>query len=92
VAKRKNQKDRDVRRSLRAKVAAAVADAFPGCRPDFCGGVERSRMATLRSPLGFRVQDARSGKYRSNIVWLNAEYRGDVSAAWVAEAVKELNG
>ena len=90
MARRKNQKARDVRRGLRARVAAAVAEAFPGCTADFCGGVERSRMATLGVTLGFRVRDSR-GKHRSNIIWLNAEYDGEVSAAWVARAVKESN-
>jgi hypothetical protein len=47
-------------------------------------------MATLGVTLGFRVRDSR-GKHRSNIIWLNPEYEGEVSAAWVARAVKESN-
>src|SRR4051812_33232765 len=75
MARRKRQKDRDVRRALRERVAAAVAGAFPGCAADFCGGVERSRMGTRGVALGFRVRDAR-GTYRSNVIWLNPEYGG----------------
>ena len=91
MARRKNQKKRDVRRSLRAAIAAAVAEAFPGCSAEFCGGVERSRMAKLGVTLGFRVKDGR-GKYHSNVVWLNPEYEGAVSAATVVWLVKESNG
>jgi hypothetical protein len=92
VAKRKSQKARDVRRALKAKVAAAVAEACPGCTADFCGGVERSRMATRGPTLGFRVRDARTGKYRSNIIWIDPQYEGEVNAAWVAWAAKGSNG
>jgi hypothetical protein len=91
MARRKNQRARDVRRGLKVKVAAAVAEAFPGCTADFCGGVERSRMAYRGVSLGFRVRDAR-GKYRSNIIWLNPLYEGEVSAGWVEEVVKGSNG
>lgn len=91
MSRRKNQKVRDVRRQLRAAIAAAVAEAFPGCTAEFSGGVERSRMATRGPTLGFRVKDGR-GKYRSNIIWVNPEYEGSVSTAWVAGAVKESNG
>lgn len=91
MAKRKAQQARDVRRQLRGKIAAAVAEAFPGCTAEFSGGVERSRMAARGPTLGFRVKDGR-GKYRSNVIWLNPEYDGEVSAAWVATAVKESNG
>jgi hypothetical protein len=72
-------------------IASAVAEAFPGCTAEFCGGVERSRMATRGPTLGFRVKDER-GRYRSNIVWLNPEYQGEVTADEVASLVKESNG
>jgi hypothetical protein len=91
MARRKNQKKRDVRRSLRAAVAAAVAEAYPGCTAEFCGGVERSRMAKLGPTLGFRVKDGR-GRCRSNVVWLNPGYEGPVSAATVLRLVRESNG
>jgi hypothetical protein len=91
MARDKKQRARDVRRRLRGAVSAAVAEAFPDCTAEFCGGVERSRMATLGPTLGFRVKDSR-GKYRSNIIWINPEYQGAVSAAWVAAAVKQSNG
>ena len=86
VTKRKKQKCRDVRRTLRGKIVAAVAEAFPNCSAEFCGGVERSRMATLGPTLGFRIKDCR-GKYRSNVIWIDPTYEGDVNAAWVAYQV-----
>lgn len=91
MARNKRQRGRDVRRRLRAAIGKAVTEAFPGCTAEFCGGVERSRMATRGPTLGFRLKDAR-GKYRSNIIWVNPEYEGAVSAAWVVGAVKESNG
>jgi hypothetical protein len=90
MAKHKKQRTRDVRRRLQGTIAEAVAEAFPGCTAEFCGGVERSRMATRGPTLGFRVKDAR-GKYCSNIIWINPEYEGSVSAAWAAKAVKQSN-
>jgi hypothetical protein len=90
---RKNNKkrsSREVCKNLRVSVNTAVADAFPGCIAEFCGGVERSRMATRGPTLGFRVKDRR-GKYRSNIIWMKPTYTGFVSATWVADAVKSSN-
>jgi hypothetical protein len=91
MARDKKQRARDVRRQLRAAVGAAVAEAFPGCTAEFCGGVERSRMAKLGPTLGFRVKDGR-GRYRSNVIWIDPTYEGTVSSAWVARAVQESNG
>jgi hypothetical protein len=91
VARRKNQIARDTRRGLRERVSAAVAQAFPGCVADFCGGVERSRMAVLGVTLGFRVKEP-ARKFRSNIIWLNPHYTGSVSAGWVERAVERSNG
>ena len=48
-------------------------------------------MAKLGPTLGFRVKDGR-GRYRSNVVWLNPEYEGPVSAGTVVRLVKESNG
>lgn len=91
MAHDKKRRERDVRRHVRAEVSRAVAEAFPDCTAEFCGGVERSRMASRGPTLGFRVKDSRA-KYRSNVIWLNAGYEGEVSAAWVAEAVRQSNG
>jgi hypothetical protein len=92
MARDKKQRARDSRRQVRAAISAAVAQACPGCTADFCGGVEYSRMAKLGSrTLGFRVKDGR-GKYRSNIIWVNAEYDGEWTADWVAQAVMQSNG
>jgi hypothetical protein len=91
MARRKNQKTRDVKRTLKAAIAAAVGDAFPGCTAEFCGGVERSRMATTGPTLGFRIRDGR-GKYRSNVIWFDPTYDGEVTASWVEHVVKRSNG
>ena len=90
MTRNKKQKGRDVRRSLRGTIAAAVAQAFPGCTAEFCGGVERSRMATRGPTMGFRVKDGQ-GKYRSNVIWIDPTYEGPVSTGWVRQAVKEPN-
>jgi len=90
MARSKNQKKRDVRRKLRGDIAAAVAEAYPGCTAEFSGGVERSRMATLGPTLGFRIKDGR-GKYRSNIIWIDPTYEGETNAAWVLYVVKQSN-
>jgi hypothetical protein len=90
MARRKNQRARDVRRKLRAAIGDAVAEAFPGCTAEFNGGVERSRMATGGPTFGFRIRDA-GGEYRSNVIWVNPAYEGAVSAAWVAGAVRRSN-
>jgi hypothetical protein len=91
MARRKKQVERDTRRRLRERVSAAVTRAFPGCVADFCGGVERSRMAVLGPTLGFRLREP-SGKFRSNVIWLNPGYTGSVSAGWVERAVERSNG
>ena len=91
MTRRKNQKARDVRRKLRRGIAEAVAEAYPGCTAEFCGGVERSRMATLGPTLGFRLKDGR-GKYRSNVIWIDPTYEGEVNAAWIVHVVKQSNG
>lgn len=91
MARRKRQKQRDVRKRLRAAIARAVEEAIPGCTAEFCGGVEQSRMATLGPTLGFRVKD-QWGKYHSNIIWIDPGYEGEVNAEWVLKAVKRSNG
>jgi hypothetical protein len=56
VARRKEQKARDVRRKVRGAIAAAVRGAFPDFAAEYRGGVERSRMATHGPTLGFRLK------------------------------------
>lgn len=51
-----------------------------------------SSPATRRRNFGFRVQDQRTGKYRSNIVWLNRSYGGRIGEPWLREAVELSNG
>lgn len=82
---------RDNRRAIRQKIGQAVSTAFPGCTADFCGGVERSRMAKRGRTFGFRVKDARTGKFRSNLIWVNPDYQGEWSVEWVLDAVKRSN-
>ena len=90
MARRKNQKSRDVRRNLKGLISAAVTRAFPGCTAEFGGGVERSRMAKLGPTLGFRIKDE-NGKYRSNIIWFDPTYEGEVNASWVQQVVERSN-
>lgn len=88
---KRKQKQRANRGNIRRLVNAAVAQAYPGCVAEFCGGVEQSRMANRGPTLGFRVKDPRSGKYRSNLIWVNPDYTGEWSAQWIQQAVKESN-
>ena len=88
--KQKKQK-RDNKSSIRRKVNLVVSAEFPGCVAEFCGGVEQSRMATRGPTFGFRVKNSRTGKYRSNVIWLNPTYDGDFSTDWIRAAIKESN-
>ena len=88
--KRKKHK-RENRGDIRRKVNATVAAEFPGCVAEFSGGAERSRMATRGPTLGFRIKHVQTGKYRSNIIWVNPEYTGGWSAEWIHNAVNESN-
>ena len=90
--KNKNKKkQRDNRASIRRKVNATVAREFPGCVAEFCGGVESSRMAARGPTLGFRVKHNQSGKYRSNMIWVNPDFEGEWSEDWIRDAVKNSN-
>ena len=88
--KQKKQK-RGNKSDIRRKVNAVVATAYPGCLAEFSGGVEQSRMATRGPTFGFRVKHAQTGKYRSNVIWLNPDYDGDFSSTWIRAAVKNAN-
>jgi hypothetical protein len=67
-----------------------VAEEFSGRVADFCGGVERSRMATSGPALGFPVRNPK-GKYRSSVIRVDPIYTGEVNAARVLTVVKESN-
>jgi len=88
---KRKEKQRSNRADIRRKVNAAVAEAFPGCAAAFCGGVERSRMATRGRTLGFRVRDTRTGKFRSNIIWVNPDFEGSWPVDWLRDAVNQSN-
>lgn len=87
---RDKKKDaRDLKRQLERQISAHVRTAFPGCTAEFCG--QRGAAAKVARTLGFRVRDT-SGKYRSNIVWLNPDFDGEVTLEWVRSAVEASNG
>jgi hypothetical protein len=88
--KQKKQK-RDKKGGIRRNVNAVVASEFPGCVAEFCGGVEQSRMAARGPTFGFRVKHAQSGKFRSNVIWLNPDYDGDFCSAWIRKAMADSN-
>ncbi len=89
--RRLKKQKRDNKGDIRRKVNAIVALEFLGCIAEFSGGVERSRMATRGPTFGFRIKHAQTGKYRSNVIWLNPDYDGDYSATWIRNAIKESN-
>lgn len=49
-------------------------------------------MATRGPTFGFRVKDVKTGRYRSNVVWVNPDFVGTWPADWVRRAVEESNG
>ncbi len=87
---RKRQKNtKQAKQKIRKQIAAHVRYAFPDCVAEFCG--QQSGAALVNRTFGFRVRDA-SGKYCSNIVWLDPEYSGEINEAWVRWAVVQSNG
>lgn len=88
--KRKKQ-NRDNKASIRRKINSVVVSEFGGCIAEFSGGVGQSRMATRGPTFGFRVKNVQTGKYRSNVIWLNPHYSGDFSTDWIRNAIKESN-
>ena len=91
MARKRKQQKRDRKADIRRKVNAAAAAEFPGCVAEFSGGVARSRMAAVGPTFGFRVKDARTGKYRSNMIWLNPDFEGDFPSDWLQKSVKDSN-
>ena len=68
-----------VKKRIQKRIAAHVRAAFPGCVAEFCG--QQGTAAKVGRTLGFQVRDA-AGKYRSNIVWVDPEYTGEINEAW----------
>jgi hypothetical protein len=88
MGRKRHKLKRQVKDTLRERVSRAVADAFPGCTAVFVG--QQSRAALVGRTFGFRVRDE-AGIYRSNIVWINSQYSGPVTAGWAAHAVANAN-
>ncbi len=92
---RKKKQQRRKKNSIREQIARHVEAAFPGCRAVFQGKYGRAApkfAGDLGRNFGFRVQDQQTGKYRSNVVWLNRSYGGHIGEEWVREAVEQSNG
>lgn len=77
------------KRKIKKQITAHVENAFPGCVAEFCG--QQSGAALVSRTFGFRVRE-QGGKYRSNIVWLDPYYSGEINEAWVRWAVAQSNG
>ena len=88
MGRKRHKLKRQVKNTLRERVSRAVAEAFPGCTAVFVG--QQSRAALVSRTFGFRVRD-HSGNYHSNIVWIDSQYAGPVTAAWATQAVANAN-
>jgi hypothetical protein len=68
---------------LKAMINKHVAAVFPGCVAEWVG--QQGHAAKVGRTIGFRIKDDR--KYRSNIIWINPDYTGEITEAWVLDAV-----
>ena len=89
MSRGRQKQQRAVRTNVRRQIAQHVASAFPGCTAEFVG--QQSRAALKGRTFGFRVRDAH-GRHRSNIVWVDPAYAGEINQAWVIWAVEQSNG
>ena len=89
---RQRKRRRENRADIRRKVNETVAEVFPGCVAEFTGGVSHSRMAIRGRTFGFRIKSVRSGKYRSNMIWVNPDFVGTWPVNWLRRAVKTSGG
>jgi hypothetical protein len=89
MSRNKQKSGKQIKQKIRKQIATHVKNGFPGCVAEFCG--QQSGAALVGRTFGFRVRDA-GGKYRSNIVWVNPEYSGEINEAWVRCAVAQSNG
>lgn len=80
------ENERATKQNVRQQIEAAVQSAFPGCVAEFTG--KRGHRSQRVRLLGVRVRD-RFSKYRSNIVWVDPSYDGEINEAWVGWAVSE---
>jgi hypothetical protein len=89
MSRDKQKADRKLKRQIKKQISARVRVAFPDCVAEFCG--QQGSAAKVSRTLGFRVRDA-GGRYRSNIVWVDPDYVGEIDEAWVRWAVRQSNG
>jgi hypothetical protein len=83
------KKKQAIRDNIRQQIARHVEAAFPGCTAVFGG--KPGRVSPKSRIFGFRVRAA-DGSYRSNYVWVDPTYAGEINEAWVRAAVRESNG
>jgi hypothetical protein len=76
--------------NIKAQINKHIGNLYPGCRAEFIG--QQSRAALKSRTFGFRIKDQRTGRYHSNIIWMNSDYSGEINEAWVKEAIKKSNG
>lgn len=87
---RDNQKhSKQTKAKVRRQISRHVKQLFPDCVADFIG--QEGHAAKVGRTFGFRLLDS-GGKYRSNIVWVDPTYEGEITAAWVSSAVDSSNG
>ncbi len=89
MPREKKRNDKEVKRKIKKRITAHVMNAFPGCVAEFCG--QQSGAALVSRTFGFRVR-GQGGKYRSNIIWVDPDYSGEINEAWVRWAVERSNG
>ncbi|MEO6810373.1 MAG: hypothetical protein ABI353_14755 [Isosphaeraceae bacterium] len=79
---------KQVKAKIRRQIARHVKTLYPDCVADFIG--QQGHAAKTGRTFGFRVLD-NGGKYRSNIVWVNPNYDGEINEAWVRYEVDSSN-
>ncbi|HTU16956.1 MAG TPA: hypothetical protein VMG10_02740 [Gemmataceae bacterium] len=80
---------KDNKARIRKRICQLAESAFPGCRVEFVG--QQGHAAKVSRTFGFRIRDDQKNKYRSNIVWIDATYGGEINEAWLVDAVKRSN-
>lgn len=85
---KKQKRAKEIKDSIRKQIAQHVRNAFPDCSAVFIG--KQGSLAPRVRTFGFRVRD-QFGKFRSNIIWVDPEYDGEINEAWVRTAVSQSN-
>jgi hypothetical protein len=89
MARDKRKLQKEVKQKIKSQITAHVKNAYPGCIAEFCG--QQSGAALVTRTFGFRVRE-QGGRYRSNIIWVDPDYGGEIDEAWVRWAVAQSNG